>query len=425
MRTGFFYGRKEGVVMKHLIIGNGIAGVQAAETIRRYDPDSSITFIGGETFPPYCRPMISLLLEGSIPPEEMVIRGEDFYASLNIEPVIGEWVQGIDVEKKEVYTTAGKTYPFDRLLIASGADPQAVEVGGADLNKIFFMRNESNVKKIIDSLEGAKKALVLGCGLVGLKAAQGLLHRGLEVTVVEKLAHPLPITVDEKAGQMITQRLESMGINLRMDSQVVAFEGNGAVREAHLADGSKIPCDIVIVAVGVLPSISFVPTEQIRVDSGIVVNEYLETTAPDVYAAGDVVECMDVARNEMRVNAIWPVAVEQGVIAGTNMAGRRISYKGSLGRNVFRISDMDLLAGGLVSPSPDESYTSRSMEDYRNKRYRKLVFQDGILVGLVMVNDIEQGGVLLSLIQQKIPINIPEDNLLQPSFNFSQLISLT
>jgi NAD(P)H-nitrite reductase large subunit len=134
---------------------------------------------------------------------------------------------------------------------------------------------------------------------------------------------------------------------------------------------------------------------------------------------------MDVARNEMRVNAIWPVAVEQGVIAGTNMAGRRVSYKGSLGRNVFRISDMDLLAGGLVSPSPDESYTSRSMEDYRNKRYRKLIFQDGILVGLVMVNDIEQGGVLLSLIQQKIPIDIPEDNLLQPSFNFSQLISLT
>jgi NAD(P)H-nitrite reductase large subunit len=416
---------ERGFFMKHLIIGNGIAGVQAAETIRRYDPDSAITLIGGETFPPYCRPMISLLLEGSIPAEKMIIRDEDFYTSLRIEPVIGDWVQAIDVEKKEVYTAEGKTHPFDRLLIASGADPQVIDIEGADLNKIFSMRNESDVKKIIHSLEGAKKALVLGCGLVGLKAAQGLLHRGLEVTVVEKLSHPLPITVDEKAGQMITERLESMGINLRMESQAVAFEGNGVVREAHLADGSKIPTDMVVVAIGVRPSISFVPTEQIRVDAGILVNEYLETTAPDIYAAGDVVECMDVARNEMRVNAIWPVAAEQGVIAGTNMAGRWVSYKGSLGRNVFRISDMDLLAGGMVSPSPEEGCTSRSMEDYRNKRYRKLVFQDGTLVGLVMVNDIEQGGVLLSLIQQKIPINIPEDNLLQPSFNFSQLISLT
>jgi nitrite reductase (NADH) large subunit len=415
--------RNWGLLMKYLIIGNGIAGLQAAETIRRYDPDSAITLIGGETFPPYCRPMISLLLEGSITPEKMIIRDEDFYKSFRIEPVVGEWVQGIDVEKKEVYTAEGSTYPFDRLLIASGAAPQAADMEGADLNRIFFMRNESDVKKIIDSLEGPKKALVLGCGLVGLKAAQGLLHRGLEVTVVEKLAHPLPITVDEKAGQMITQTLESMGINLRMDSQVVAFEGNGVVKEAHLADGSKVRTDIVIIAIGVLPSISFVPTKQIRVDSGIVVNEYLETTVPDVYAAGDVVECMDVAHNKMRVNAVWPVAVEQGVIAGTNMAGRRVSYKGSLGRNVFRISDMDLLAGGVTSASPDEGYTYRSMEDYRNKRYRKLVFQDGFLVGLVMVNDIEQGGVFLSLIQQKIPINIPENNLLQPSFNFSQLIS--
>ena len=409
--------------MKHLIIGNGIAGLQAAETIRRYDPDSRITLIGGETFPPYCRPMISLLLEGSITPEKMIIRDEDFYKSFRIEPVIGAWVQGIDVERKEVYTAQGNTYPFDRLLIASGAAPLAPDIEGDDLNRIFFMRNESDVKKIIDSLEGAEKALVLGCGLVGLKATQGLLHRGLEVTVVEKLAHPLPITVDEKAGQMITSQLESMGINLRMKSQVVAFGGNGVVKEAYLADGSKVRTDMVVIAIGVLPSISFVPTKQIRVDSGIVVNEYLETTAPDVYAAGDVVECMDVAHNKMRVNAVWPVAVEQGVIAGTNMAGRRVSYKGSLGRNVFRINDMDLLAGGLISASPDEGYTCRSMEDYRNKRYRKLVFQDGFLVGLVMVNGIEQGGVFLSLIQQKIPINIPEDNLLQPSFNFSQLIS--
>ncbi|MGD8986028.1 MAG: FAD-dependent oxidoreductase [Desulfobacteraceae bacterium] len=409
--------------MKHLIIGNGIAGVQAAETIRRYDPDSAITLIGGETFPPYCRPMIGLVLEGSIPPEEMVIRGEDFYASFNIEPVLGEWVQGIDVEKKEVSTDKGKTYPFDRLLIASGADPQAADIEGADLNKIFLMRNESDVKKIIDSLEGAKNALVLGCGLVGLKAAQGLVHRGLDVTIVDKLAYPLALILDDKAGGMVTKQLQDMGIRLKMDSQVVAFQGNGSVREAHLADGSKIPCDIVIVAIGVVPSTSFVPTEQIRVDFGIAVNEYLETTAPDVYAAGDVVECMDVARNEMRVNAIWPVAVRQGFFAGMNMAGRSVVYNGSLVRNVFRFYDVDILAGGFVCPPSDGNYSVHITENPRNRRYRKLVFRDDILVGLIMVNDIEQGGVLLSLIRYQIPIELPKDKLLQPSFNFSQLVS--
>jgi len=411
--------------MKYLIIGNGIAGVQAAETIRRYDPDSAITLIGGETFPPYCRPMIGLVLEGRIPPEEMVIRGEDFYASLNIEPVIGEWVQGIDVDKKEAYTDKGKTYPFDRLLIASGADPQSVDIEGANLDKIFSMRNEKDAKKIIESLEGKKKALVLGCGLVGLKAAQGLVHRGLDVTMVDKLAYPLALILDDKAGGMVAEQLQNMGIQLKMDSQVVTFQGNGSVREAHLADGSKIPCDMVIVAIGVVPSTSFVPTEQIRVDSGIVVNEYLETTVQDIYAAGDVVECMDVARHEMRVNAIWPVAVRQGYFAGMNMAGRSVVYNGSLVRNVFRFYNVDILAGGIVSPPSEGNYSVHVTEDPRNRRYRKLVFRDDILVGLVMVNDIEQGGVLLSLIRYQIPINLPKDKLLQPSFNFSQLIALT
>jgi nitrite reductase (NADH) large subunit len=409
--------------MKYVIIGNGIAGIEAAETIRKLDRDCGITLIAGETFPPYCRAMIGLYLGGSISPKKMVIRGGDFYVSQRIEPVIGQWVQGINVEKKEVHTDKGETCYFDRLLIATGADPQGIDVDGVDLRNVFFMRSESDVREIVQSLPGAKRALVLGCGLVGLKAAHGLLCQGLEVTIVEKLGYPLPLIIDEKGGEMVSEELHRLGFNLKTGAQVVAFEGNGQVKEAHLDDGSKIACDIVVVAIGVRPSISFLSSENIQVNSGIIVNEYMETSAPDVYAAGDVAESMDVACKETRVNAIWPVAVEQGTVAGMNMTGRKVPYQGSLRRNVLRINDTDILTGGLVTPPADGEYSLHSMEDHRNNRYRKLVFQDDVLVGLVMVNAVEQGGVLLSLMQQRIPVNILKDKLLQPSFNYSQLIS--
>jgi len=409
--------------MKCVIIGNGIAGIKAAETIRKLDRDCGITLIAGETFPPYCRAMIGLFLGGSISPERMVIRGEDFYASQRIEPIISQWVRRINLERKEVQTDKGETYHFDRLLIATGADPRGIGVGGIDLRNIFFMRSESDVREIVRSLPGMKRALVLGCGLVGLKAAHGLSSRGLEVTIVEKLGHPLPEIIDEKGGAMISGALQRLRFNLKTGAQVVAFEGNGEVKEAHLDDGSKIACDVVVVAIGVRPSLSFLSSADIQVSAGVIVNEYMETSAPNVYAAGDVAESMDVARRERRVNAIWPVAVEQGVIAGMNMAGRKVPYQGSLGRNVLRINGTDILTGGLVTLPAGGKYRLHIMEDHRNNRYRKLVFQDDILVGLVMVNAVEQGGVLLSLMQQRTPVNISKVKLLQPSFNYSQLIS--
>ncbi len=408
--------------MKYLVIGSGVCGVQAAETIRRYDPDSPITLVGGETFLPYCRPMITLVLGGKIRPEQMVIRDQDFFTSFRIQPVAGEWVQQIDLENRQVVTDKGKSYSFDRLLIATGANPKRIELEGADLKNVFYLRSEAHVEGIAHSLASAKTALVLGCGLVGLKAALELFHRGLQVTVVEKLSHPLPVIVDEKAGKTISRHLEKMGIKVITNVEITALGGKAEVKEALLSDGSRIPCDVVISAIGVQSATEFVPTGSIRVNDGILVNQYLETTVPGIYAAGDVAESFDIAHDERRVNAIWPVAVEQGVIAGMNMAGRKVLYQGSVGRNVFRIDSMDIVAGGIVNPSPSKNYEICSAEDYRRGTYRRLVFRDEIPVGFLMVNDIEQAGVFLSLIQRKIAVNHHKERLMDPSFNFKQLL---
>jgi NAD(P)H-nitrite reductase large subunit len=444
--------------MNHVIIGNGVAGIQAAEAVRRSDPAGSITLIGDETFPPYCRPMISLVLEGKIKPEKLPIRSASFYDDLNITPVLGKRVTGIDAENRKVLIrskTSGDSLSsamltghvcevlnairddaeaesrteiaFDRLLIASGADPRPVKAEGLNLKNIFFMRTEHHVRQMSDVLPEVKNALVLGGGLVGFKAAYGLLRRSISVTMLIRSDYPLSMQADETAGSMILDELLKQGLKVRSGVEATAFEGPGNVRHAYLSDGTAIPCDMVVVGKGVTPAISFVPRDKIRTDLGIRVNEYMETSVPGIFAAGDVAETLDIARNTPWVNAIWPEAAAQGRIAGMNMAGRAVAYRGSLSRNVIRIFGLDVMTGGVVNPSPkqktDESvYETFSMGDPRRKTYRKLVFRDDKLAGMVMVNDIEQGGVLLSLIQNQRTISIPKAAMLEPSFNYRQLM---
>ena len=407
--------------MKYLILGNGVAGVTAAETIRQFDPAGDITMIGDESFPPYSRPMISLLLEGSISSDKLPIRSSGFYDEFKIQPVLGHRVTGIDIANRTV-TTGRATYGFDKLLIATGADPRPVKTDGLTLGNISYMRTQAHVRTMLEGLDGARRALVLGGGLVGFKAAYGLLRRGLDVTMLIRSGYPLSMQVDREAGMMIRDELVRHGLDVRVDLEALAFEGNGTVEAALLSDGSRLPCEMVVIGKGVLPALSFVPHDRIKIDLGIVVDAHMETSVSGIFAAGDVAEYVDIARNTPWVNAIWPEAVSQGRIAGTNMAGRRVAYRGSLSRNVIRIFDMDIMAGGVVNPPPDALYKTTVYKNPQRKIYRKLVFQGDALVGMVMVNDIEQGGVLLSTIQSRTPLTIPREALIDLGLNYGRLL---
>ncbi|MFW6297607.1 MAG: NAD(P)/FAD-dependent oxidoreductase [Desulfosalsimonas sp.] len=409
--------------MKYVIIGNGVAGVTAAETIRRFDDSGDISIISDETFLPYCRPMISNLLEGALPPEKLPIRGKDFYDKNRINPVLGVRAASVDPDGRIVTTKDGKTYPYDRLLLASGADPKGIDAQGTDLENIFFMRNIGQVKKMVSALPEVKNALVLGGGLVGFKAAYSLLKRGVSVTMLIRSGYPLSMQVDETAGQMIQKVLQDHGLTVRTGVSAEAFEGNGRVRRAVLSDGNRIDCEMVVIGKGVFPAHGFVPVDRINTDAGILVDQYMKTSAEFVYAAGDVAEYFDLSRQKHWVNAIWPEAVSQGYVAGMNMAGHPVSYRGSLSRNVIRIFDTDVMSAGRVSKRDvDGSLRTAEAYDPRRNTYRKLVFEGDILVGFVMVNRVEQGGVLLSFVQSRMPVDIPERCLLDPDFNISRLM---
>ena len=408
--------------MEYLILGNGIAGVSAAEAIRQIDPAGGITMVGDETFPPYSRPMISMVLAAQVSPDKLPIRGPRFYEDLKITPVLGSRVSEIDVAGKHVKTQSGKHLQFDRLLIATGADPRPIKAEGLTLKNIFFMRTEAHIRNMLAAIPAAKKALVLGGGLVGFKAAYGLLQRGLDVTMLITSDYPLSLQVDETAGRLILKELRSHGLQVRVGISATAFEGNGSVAGAFLSDGSQVPCDLVVIGKGVLPALSFVPRDTIDVDLGIVVDEHMETNIPGIFAAGDVAEYVDIARKTPWVNAIWPEAASQGRIAGINMAGRRMGYRGSLSRNVLRILSLDVMALGMVNPPENSGYEVVQLSDLRCKTYRKLVFRENILNGAVLVNAVEQGGILRGLIQNEIPLDIPHRALADPSFNFKQLM---
>ncbi len=393
--------------MRHVIIGNGIAGVEAAEAIRALDRRSSLTMVTVEPHPPYCRPMISLVLAGAAQFDDLPIKGADFYERLAVDLVEGEAVVSIAGADHEVVTSSGRRIPYDRLLIATGSQPRGIEAGGLDLAGVFFLRSWDHARGIVEALPGARRALVAGGGLVGFKAAHGLLARGIPVTMVIKSGYPLAMQVDAEAGRLVLEQLVAKGLDVRVGVDIAAFEGDAAghVRQAVLSDGTRLECDLAVIGKGVVPTMGFVPPE-VQTHAAIVVDEHQETTAAGIYAAGDCAEGTDVARGKPWVNAIWPVAVEQGRIAGWNMAGRPVANPGGLSRNVIRIFDLDVMTAGVVSPDGEEpGLQSLVATNARLGLYRKLVLRGDVPVGMALVNRIDEGGVVMRMIHERRPMS--------------------
>lgn len=400
--------------MRHVILGNGPAGVVAAETIRKADPDADITVVGAEPEPPYSRMAIPYLLQKDIQEDGTYLRkGADHFGRLRIK-LLSAHAHGVDTRSRQVKLDIGTALPYDALLIATGAHPIKPPIEGMDAACVQTCWTLQDARNIAALAKHGSRVVQIGAGFIGCIILEALANLGVHLTVVEMGERMVPRMMTPVASAMIKTWCEKKGVRVHTRARVLSIRPDmkraGSVFVA-LDSGDELPADLVICAAGVRPNIAFLAGSGIATDQGVLVDDRLQTSVPGVYAAGDVAEAIDFSTGERAINAIHPDAVDQGRVAGLNMAGKEAHTVGSLAINV-----LDTL--GLVSSSFGKWWgeidgQSAEVVDEKNFRYLSLQFKDDVLIGATSIGMTEHVGVLRGLIQTKTRLGQWKDSLLE------------
>jgi nitrite reductase (NADH) large subunit len=395
--------------MRAVIIGNSAAGLAGAETLRRLDPRAEIMIISDEPYPPYCRPLLTYLLGGEIQEKDLWLKARDYYQQWQFQAVLGERVTEVDPTAKTVVLASGQVLGYDRLLIASGARPLLPGIPGEDLQGVYTIRTLGQFQAMQQELRPGMRVAVVGSGLVGIKTAQALAQARYDVTLVARKAQVLSNLLDPTAATLLHTALEKIGVRLRFHAIPAALSGQqGRVTGVVLTDGRELPADMVICGIGVTPNTEFLAAAGLSHPQGLPVDSRLRIGVEGIFAAGDCVLPRDRLTGQSTYFAIWPAAVEQGRIAGANMAGYERTYGGLLAQNTFAVGDTRIIAGGQVQA--DEHSEVHTAFDPKTRRYRRLVTKEGRLVGVILVGQVEDAGVYLSLIHNQTPLaTLPTD----------------
>ncbi len=414
--------------MRYVIIGGSAAAISAVEAIRSIEHESQIDLFSDEATPLFSRVLLPYYVAEELSKPLLNFRSADFFKQNKIMAHMGVRVEEISIDSKTVRTEAGDQFPFDRLLLATGGKPIVPPIPGIDKEGISTLKTMADAERIYH-LKG-KRAVVIGAGSVGVETCISLKRRGMEVTLLEQLGHVLPTVFDEESASIIKKRIVGLGITTITGEKAVQFTGNGHVKSV-VTDSREIKCDMVVLAVGVKPAIELAQKAGIEIGSlgGIKVDPQMMTNLPDIYAAGDVTETYDIARDSNWINAIWPCAMEQGRIAGFNMADRKTPYEGSFRRNsIGNFIGVPAISMGLTHA--DTCSTCEGGEEFQEikKRtkdtYKKLILRKGRLVGAILVGQTQKAGLFSILLKRKIDVADTLSILMNKSLNFMDLLPL-
>ncbi len=394
----------------YLIVGNGVAGTTAAENVRKQDKEGKITIVTDEDFPFYWRLRLNEYLAGDITEEALAAKKAHWYGDQRIDLKLKTLIAGADPNEKVVFTEDKQRLSYDSLLIATGSHSFIPPIKGSEKEGVFALRNIQDARGISVWAKNIKDVVLIGGGLLGLEAGNALLKLGKKVTVVEFFPRLLPRQLDADGAQRLQKVMEKMGFLFRLGAKTQEISGNDQVTGVLLEGGESIPSKMVIISAGVRPNLELAEPLGLENDKGIKVDEYLRTNQTDIYAAGDVAEFRGMPYG------IWPAAMEQGQIAGTNMAGGNLVYKGTTMANSLKVAGVDLASAGNIDAENEKE--SRVFTD--DKVYKKIVMENNQIIGCIMLGDTKDFNKITKAMSEKKDISQVKDQILSEGFDLSK-----
>jgi nitrite reductase (NADH) large subunit len=384
---------------KLVLIGNGMAGVRCIEEILKLKPDEfEITIFGSEPHPNYNRIQLSKVLQGDTTIDDITIHSWDWYKQHNIVLHSGETVINIDKTKQIVFTDKNRQVSYDKLIIATGSNPFILPLPGADKEGVTAFRDIKDCEKMVEYSKKHKKAVVIGGGLLGLEAARGLLNLGMKVDVVHITDYLMDRQLDKTAGKLLQRELENQGMSFHLEKQTAQITGGKHVNGLRFSDGGKLNADLIVMAVGIKPNVNLARESGIPVNRGIIVNNYLETKVPNIYAVGECAE-----HREMVYGLVAPL-YEQGKVLAKRICAEEIrGYQGSVLSTQLKVSGVDVFSVGKITED-DDTKAIQVLDDWKGI-YKKILVQNEKMAGAVLFGDTSEGNHLLSLINRGADIS--------------------
>ncbi len=387
--------------MNYVIIGNSAAAIGTVAGIREFDSAGSITIISDEKYHTYSRPLISYWLEGRVSDKNIMYRPADFYEKNGVTPVLGKKVTKIDAANKSVLLEDGLQIQYDKLMVATGSKPFVPPMNGLDKVKYHTFMSYDSAKAIRSEAREGMKVLIIGAGLIGLKAAEALSAYNAKITVVDMADRILPSILDVRAGMKMQKHLESKGVKFILGTSADEFSEHSA----KLKNGVTVDFDMLIVAVGVRPNTELVSDAGGKVERGIITDITQKTSLDNVYAAGDCTVSHDASSDTEKILALLPNAYMQGEVAGRNMAGREFKYVNAIPMNAIGFFGLHIISAG--------SYDGEEYVEEGENTYKKLVFRDNRLVGYILMGDVRRAGIYTSMIKERIDLGDVDVELLK------------
>lgn len=414
--------------MRYIIVGGSAAAISAVESIRSLDHESRIDLFSDEETPLFSRVLLPYYVAEELSKPLLNFRTSDFFDEKMVTPHMGVKVTDVNPKDKTIKAADGKEYAFDKLLLATGGKAIVPPIPGIDKEGISTLKTMADAEKILN-MKG-KRAVVIGAGSIGVEACISLTRRGIKATLLEQLGQVMPTVFDAEAAAIVQQRIEDLGIEVMTGEKALKFTGGKHVRSV-VTDTRELPCDMVVLSVGVRPASELALQAGLTLGDmkGIRVDDCLMTSAQDIYAAGDVAETYDIARNTYFLNAIWPCAFEQGNIAGLNMAGQKTLYPGSYRRNsIGNFIGIPAISMGITHP--DACAIQSDEDEFREIRvrtkdsYKKLILKNGKIVGAILVGQTQKAGLMSILLRKQVYVADSIPMLMSDRLSFMDLLPI-